>query len=285
MDLEITYQMPHNGTWSVHNVFHMYFDIINKKHNVEYITPTNTGVACGPHSPHIMTIRNKLSKKYYIVSYWDRAHELTEEIYGWDKENLVGIITSSGVFGKNLPIIPFSYVCYSTEFDEFHKKRIQIKDKLNNELFFRGYLHGDRFYLSNTNKIKITSEKIYPYSAYYDELNNNKICLSLNGAAEICNRDIEILSAGSVLLRPKLNQIFHNKLIPDYHYMSYEESSDPELQCDIILEKYNSIKDNYKLLNKIANNGYNWFKKNGTVSSNVNILDKILNEKTLIKLK
>jgi hypothetical protein len=44
-----------------------------------------------------------------------------------------------------------------------------------------------------------------------------------------------------------------------------------------LIEKYNSIKDDDDYLENIANNGHDWFLKNATVKSNVDILKKIVN--------
>ena len=80
--------------------------------------------------------------------------------------------------------------------------------------------------------LKILALKSFPY----------KICLSLNGAGEICNRDMEILASGSILFRPELNQKFHEELIPDYHYVTFDIHADANTQADIIIYKFNSIK-------------------------------------------
>jgi hypothetical protein len=123
--------------------------------------------------------------------------------------------------------------------------------------------------------IRLDDNKI-PITDYLMELDNTKISLSLNGAGEICNRDIEILSMKSVLLRPKLTQTFHNGLIDGVHYIGFEYNDDPKLQTDIILKKFNEIKDNENLLKNISENGYKWYLNNGTIKSNVNILEKIV---------
>ncbi len=159
-----------------------------------------------------------------------------------------------------------------------------MSEKENNDLMFRGYLYGDRLNLKNYGILNITDQKNFPIENYFNELTNNRINLSLNGAAEICNRDMEILSSRSVLFRPLLFQKFYNELIPDYHYISFEYSSDPKKQTEIILDKFNLIKDNIDFLTFISENGYNWFKENGTVESNVKILNEILNEDKLKEL-
>ena len=131
--------------------------------------------------------------------------------------------------------------------------------------------------LSKIGDIKIINEKLFPIERYFEELTNNKICLSLNGAAEICHRDIEVFSARSALLRPKLELQFHNKLIPDYHYISFEMDNDPIVLNKNILNRYNEVKDDIEFLKYISENGYQWYLENGTIDSNVRILKEIIN--------
>jgi hypothetical protein len=66
-------------------------------------------------------------------------------------------------------------------------------------------------------------------------------------------------------------------LIPNYHYIPFELNDDPKIQSEIILNKYDEIKDNLELLKFISENGYQWYLENGTINSNVEILKKIIN--------
>jgi disulfide oxidoreductase YuzD len=284
MKLEFTYQFPHTN-WSIFHVFDKFYKNCEtklKKHKITRVNSSNhyIGNPGAMFSPHIMTIRNIKNNKYIIISYWDHPQEFDMEHHGWDVSKRVGLYTSSGIKGDE-SFIPFSYLPYTTLYDELSKNALSVVDKKNNELIFRGFLHGQRHSLAHTNKIKIIDEKIMPENLYFDDLTNNKVCLSLNGAAEICNRDIEILSAKSVLLRPILKQKFHNDLIPDFHYVGFEQNDDPNIQADIILEKYNEIKNNDEYLTFISENGYKWFLENGTIDANVNILEKIIDFKIL----
>jgi hypothetical protein len=222
-----------------------------------------------------MTITNLDTKKYLIVSYWDKAIELTWEWNGWEPKNMVELISSSGT-KPEMNFTPYTYLPYSIIFDNLSKNSKKIEEKENNELGFRGFLYNERLSLSKIGDIKITNEKLFPIDRYYEELNNNKICLSLNGAGEICNRDIEVLSARSALLRPKLDLQFHNKLIPNYHYISFEMDNDPIILNKIILDRYNEVKNDTEFLKYISENGYRWYLENGTVDSNVRILKEII---------
>ena len=280
MKLQISYQYPFTH-WSVFNVFNGFYNkMVNKYKTIDFTYVDSgklyDGNPCSYYSPHVMTIKNLENDKYILISYWDRVEELSYEVHGWDDKKRVQLITSSGVH-SDIKYTPLSYICYSSTFENLHINAKPMNKKEYNELFFKGFLYGSRHSLSLTNKINITNHKTFPDEVYFNELTNNRICLSLNGAGEICNRDMEILSCRSVLFRPKLNQKFHNELIPDFHYLTFDISDDPNEQADIILKKFNEVKDDIKFLKSISDNGYKWFKKNGTIQSNIDILNKVVN--------
>lgn len=285
MKLKIGYQTPYTTAWSITHVFKKFHDYCSQYVNdieFEYLNYDHhmDGNPSGLHSPHNMRIINEDNGKYIVVSYWDKAIEMTWEGNGWDKDKCVGFITSSGVHG-DMNYIPFSYLPYSRFFSEQYVNAKPFEQKEKNELTFRGFLYGQRLALAELNKISITNEKIHPELNYFNDLTDNRICLSLNGAGEICNRDIEILSSGSVLFRPALRQKFHNQLIPGVHYVGFQYVQDPIEQMDIILNEYEKIKNDDALLKTISENGYEWFKNNGTIDKNVDLLKQLVNFDTL----
>jgi len=278
--IEFRFESPHSA-WAPLYVFNGFFENFQQENPSLDISFVNSASSmhrspCGIDSAHIMTITNKVNGKYLIVSYWDHPIDYTKPFHGWQVENCVEIISSSGS-KPEYSFTPFSYLPYSIKFDQLSENSCPLVDKKNNKLFFRGYLYGQRLNLHNVDPSIISDQKLFPEEKYFNELNNNKINLSLNGAGEICNRDFEILSSRSVLLRPKLELEFHNKLIPNYHYVTYEPDPNPKFEMDSIKETFNRIKDDTEFLTFISENGYSWFKENGTVKSNIEILKKIIN--------
>lgn len=285
MNLLVRFETPYTY-WNplmVFKNFYSWFELYYANHNIVYqnTEPHERGNPSGVSSPHIMTIRNVDNRKYIIVSYWDRAIELTWEGNGWDNQNKVDLLTSAGVH-YDMDYTPFSYTCYNLEFEklsELHRK--PWNEKTNPNLLFRGFLYAERKSMQLYKPQYFAEDRKHP-EAYFEELNDSKISLSLNGAGEICNRDMEILCSGSVLLRPKLNQKFHNELIPDVHYIAVDRVNNPVEQLDLLLKKYEEIKDNSELLNNISNNGLEWFNNNGSMTSNVELLKKLINLDKLI---
>lgn len=281
MKLDVAYEFPHTD-WNVALIY----DNVAKKleKTFSYIRridsgPKSTGNPCNFYSPHMMTIKNSKTENYIVVSYWDRAQELFYGTCGWDVSKCKAIYTSSGVWGQaldlskryNIPIIPISYSQYRTSYDTMAQNSIPVEEKPNCDLLFRGFLYGDRKNLSNILKEYITHIKLDSID-YYKELQNNKINLSLNGAAEICNRDIEILGARSVLLRPKLTQNFKNDLVDGIHYVGFEYSANEKEQAQIILETFQNLKNSPKKIKEISENGYKWYLENGSAEKNAEII-------------
>jgi hypothetical protein len=286
MRLQFTFERPHTD-WSVLLVFKQFYDYFVESYKdvkTEYVNSSGFSDRnpSGFHSAHIMTIKNLDNQKYIIVSYWDRAEELTWDGNGWDNNNCVELITSSGVHNQDLKTTPFSYLTYSRTFEILSQnKRIDFDVKKNNDLFFRGFLYSHRKIISDHYPNNFPKNKIGVHE-FFNEINESKIVLSLNGAGEICNRDIEILSTGSVLIRPKLNQRFHNELKPDVHYISVDNINDPVKQFELIKDKFESVKNNHDYLKIIGDNGFKWYQENGTINSNVEILKTLINFNKLL---
>lgn len=287
MEIEVIYEKPHNG-WSVTEIFDRTFKSLCNlypEHNFVHINSSQF-YPVGPgemYSPHLMVIRNKENLKYILVSYWDVSGDLFYRENGWiDIENRVQFISSSGLAFKQDLNYPLSYPVYSVEIELLIENIFQndeIKRDLDT-LTFRGFLYLFREYLSRDPFFKIKNERL-PYYDYLSEIKRCKIGLSLNGAGEICNRDIEIMGLGTPLFRPKLEAVFYDKLVPDYHYISFDVANGYEATKENLLLKYHSVKNDLEYLQFISRNGRKWYEENGTIEANKNILIKTIN---LIKL-
>jgi hypothetical protein len=240
------------------------------------------------YAPHLI-IQNKVTKKYKVASYCDRAFLLIDLYDPWlnfDFKNCLGIYSSVGAQSYK-EMVPTSYCVYNKNIDLSIKQcDTSFLNKHNKSLLFRGYLYDTRLSVKNLNKysniIKI-EDKLLPNKEYIQELNTYKIGLSFNGAAEICHRDIEILAVGSVLLRPMLHKTsFYNSLIPNKHYIPFESHEDPNIQLEIIIDTYNNLLKDEDRMRYVAQNGLDWYNDNGSIEANVSILSKLINLEELL---
>jgi hypothetical protein len=245
------------------------------------------------HGHFFMIIENPENKKYIIVSYWDYLKDVFST--NWDIENCVEILTSAGIChcdcfstSYNFTYTPISYTSFRPDFDErvAEVRKQEIIRTIPEKLPFRGRVYLFREYLSRDSRFNVLDMEFHhkPDSEYIHELLSNWVNLSLNGAGEICNRDIEIMGTGTALFRPKLNVKFHNELIPDHHYISVDTEDLDKSTCDIfykqlsdrMYEKYNDVKKDLDYIKFVAKNGHDWYKENGTEYKNASIiLEKI----------
>lgn len=287
--LTFYFQEPFSG-WMPTSIFKILFSYYKNIYpDIEYSSEisynSNYGSVTGPH--HLI-IKNTITNKYKIATYWDFTQDLFHNSLGWDNKNCLGIysVVNSNLYNS---ITPSSYCVYNKVIeDAIDCCDTNFQNKTNESLLFRGYLYADRYALfsittkNNNAEIKITNELLSSKN-YITELNSYKIGLSLNGAAEICNRDMEILGLGCVLLRPRLLATkFFNPLIPNFHYIPFDIVDNPKDQLEIILESYFSLIKDKDLMIYIANNGLDWYKNNGSKNANVNILSQIINIEELL---
>lgn len=242
----------------------------------------------------VLVIRNAENGKYILISYWDRLFDFFLK-YWKDLGQMVQIISSSGLWHferddykeiyKDTTHIPFSYLPHKRS-DQLllEKLRIPFSEKKDCKPFFRGSSYDTRENLMNIDPETVT-DKFIVHHDYCQELSKSKICLSLDGAGIICHRDMEILSLGSVLFRPDATPdstiITHEQLLPDVHYVAFQKSDDPKEQLEIIKRKYEEIKNNGDFLSSIAHNGLEWYKRNGTIEANIQLLKKLVNTDVL----
>ena len=107
-------------------------------------------------------------------------------------------------------------------------------------------------------------------TSYYDSLSKFKFGISLNGAANICYRDLEIFGLGLINLRQPLKTLTKNQIIKDEHYIEFfDEEFIKILLVDqnaksIAEKKFNMLLDKYNLnyLREISQNSRAWYLNN-----------------------
>jgi len=306
MKINCYYDFPVGQIWSIPYYFDSIYNMLVKTYpNITFekinnydINKTKQNGPCFMFNHHWMVIENEATKKFFVISYWDDLNcasgdNYIDDIDGYKWEE---VFTSCGVHNHQIKYIPFSYVLPHTNSESLIEKynSIDNKDrKIPEKLNFRGFLYSFREVLSKDNRFNVINkyENHLDYEDYISELNDNGINLSLNGAAEICFRDMEILGVGSALFREKLRVKFHDDLIPDYHYISYDLSSiqdklyDTEtyykMASDILYERFLEVKNNTDYVNQVAKNGKEWYENNVPIKKHSEIAKKIINIKKL----
>jgi hypothetical protein len=255
------------------------------------------------YGPLYMMIENPNTKKYILVSYWDKLVDVVDhyKVTDFDIENCVEIITSAGGIIDDTyfrPIdynyTPFSYTCTVRDSEEtieqiYKNKENRIYPEI---LSFRGFLYQFRKHLSNDNRFNVIEKanEFLSFTDYIHDINKYHINLSLNGAGEICNRDMEILGLGTALFRLKLSTKFHNELIPNYHYISvdYDDIESTNIDdyykqlSDRIYQRFEQVKNDKDFIQFVASNGRKWYEENGTIAKNVKLLNKLVNFNKLL---
>jgi len=257
---------------------------------------------------------------------------ISHEDYGWNPESMQQIITSTDYhsmigmvdeyqksdkddtkkycfemgpgnlyFPDNIRdiMIPASYPVYSTKMDKEISKQIfnTVSSKHREQkLMFRGYMWEPRLKIMEAgqhNQISYSGEGIQDAYKYAEFLIENSVGLSLNGNAEICNRDMEYMSVGIPVIRPKL---IHTEtmqpLIPDVHYISFDFEREPmfnqiyqspskgydyKIVWDALVDKWESVKNDYDYLDYVAENGKKWYLENASLDVQVDNLLKSIN--------
>lgn len=303
MVINCYYEYPGNE-WNIPHYFQLFFDELKKKYP-EYIfnsidtrtLPERTSSPCSKYSHHHMMIQNESTKKYFLVTYWDKMNCIHEGT-GWDMENCVEIITASGTHIEDTyytpmeeEFTPFSYLTPRSDSDNMINELCGTDNNdriIPDKPLFKGYLYEFRLFLYNDDRFNVqkTGEGThFHYPDYIKHLNQYGINMSLNGAGQICFRDMEILGLGTALFRPKLSLDFHNPLIPDYHYISVDYDSikgvKPKNQyysllSDLMINRWNEVVKDRDFINEVARNGKKWFDENVPKEKHGEILINLL---------
>lgn len=268
----------------------------NFYNSAELRTPENYGGPSSIYSSLFMRIVNPSNEKFIVISYWDVARNLFDKKsqYYIANEKLVGFYTSIGINSDKdyayelctprIKYIPISLCLQRSSDDTFIEaaRSSGVQREYRQKPRFRGSCYGFRDFLRTDPRYEIFN--IYDLNhrlekeEYFKEMFSSKINISLNGIGESCFRDIEILGLGSTLLRPKLTVDFHDRLIPNYHYASVEVQDQTNF-CDLadaIYSKYDWLLRNPDVAESIAENGRNWYLKNGSTIKNIETLKQVV---------
>jgi hypothetical protein len=234
-------------------------------------------------SHFFLIIENPDTKKYFLVSYWDKFRGVTPGNF-WDLENCVEIFTSVGIQANevNFDSIDITYTPISG-MSLYRQTEARIAEvyknpkSLPNKLYFKGGCYDFREYMYSDGRVEMDNYRVPPVE-FIDIISKNSINIDINGAAEVSCRTFDALGLQSALIRPKLNVKQHNELIPDYHYaaLKCEDLGNWKEVADAYIERFEDLKKDPNLVQFLSENGRKWYEENATMDAHVNILKKLL---------
>ncbi len=227
----------------------------------------------------LVTIRDSLAfiqddqtKHYYVLDCHDAAKTDDLKLFVQDDRcrKILKCQYRRKIFRDTIynKMVPWTY------FDRFwptkEKQLMALRhiSRASKALYFRGatWARRDRVLDELRKKGLINSDnRIIDFDAYLKESSRHRILLSLPGMADFCNRDVEGFASGSCVLRPRLRNEFHNRIIPDYHYISVDtdfRKTDPVEVAAKIEQRFTEVIDDCEYLESVAKNAAQWYDEN-----------------------
>lgn len=241
-----------------------------------------------------LVIMNKKTEKLFIHSWYDYAHVTID----WCYDNQFNVVKFSCVsnltdeYVKKYDFVQPSIYYFENWSDHDLIKKYEGNQKINNKIYFAALNHGIRGHIMDRLKMfeffniysKTNPNEFRQKDVYFNELSSHKYGLSLNGAANICYRDLELFGLGVLNLREKLNCNTFNPILPNIHYLEFIDNdfihkliTNQNIENEI-KDKIDFLKDFYnsEKYNEIIRNSKNWFLQNCLPESQFNILFSFL---------
>jgi hypothetical protein len=181
-----------------------------------------------------LVIYNEVTDKFFIHSWYDYAPEIlnysVSNGFNLVKFSCVSNLTDSIIDSYKDRIVVEPSVYYLENWSDLNNLKLNEGNNIKKDLaYFNGMNHGVRENILNSLSVnpffnirtKNNPEHFRQKQDYYQELSNHRFGLSLNGAANICYRDLELFGLGVLNLRQPLNSKTHNPLIEGVHYKEY----------------------------------------------------------------
>lgn len=247
-----------------------------------------------------LILYDEISEKFFIHSWYDYAAVIPEfclqnnidlKTFSCASRLTQDIIDTYSL--NNIEVKPSPY--YLEWWSDYETiKKLNINKSKKQKCYFAGANHGIRQnILSELSKndffkinIKSNPDEFKQKNEYFEELSNHMFGLSLNGAAEICYRDLELFGTNVINLRAPLNCLTHNPILKDVHYIEFiddnltkmilnNENIDSEIENKIHqLECFIQTKDYDNMIGETKN----WFEKNCSPESQFEIISSFLKD-------
>jgi hypothetical protein len=278
--LIISYEQGYNN-WYVSEFYKYFHKKLSEITNIqfEYISlqelsknfgKEHTNQSGGIFNWYNLVIYNQTTDKFFVHSWYDYAPEILKysvnNNFNVVKFSCVSNLTDSIIEEYKDKIIVQPSVYYVENWKDIEyilsTERSSFKD---DRIYFNGLNHGIRENvlnsLSNNSFFNIRTkgnpEHFRQKKDYYDEVSKHRFGLSLNGAANICYRDLELFGLGVLNLRQPLNSKTYEPIIKDVHYIEF--INDDLVQKILSKENVDSIIDEkvHEILEFSTTNQYN----------------------------
>jgi hypothetical protein len=183
--------------------------------------------------------------------------------------------------------VPSFYILENwSDLERIKKYRKTTRSK--NKAYFLGLIYGARQNFLNifaNSQLFDFYDKSNPLffknkDEYFEELSQYIMSFSVDGAAQICHRDIESLGIGNLLVRESLEIETYNCLTPNKHYLELITKEEKKILFDIpnilnVLEDKLYTVINNNLYKDIIEEGILWYDQNCTPESQFTIIESI----------
>lgn len=177
-----------------------------------------------------------------------------------------------GTLQTPINVVPYTYFVKAPNEYESRMDRLAKIPKDDRNMFWAGLRHCGRSRvldkLVESGIIKILSK--VNRLKFYELLARQRLHLSLPGAGNSCHREFECFGIKVPVIAPIFKNIYHNDLVPNYHYIA-----SPNLRAleswdevaDALIERYNEVINDDEYLRFVAQNAYDWFMANSKLDS------------------
>ncbi len=224
----------------------------------------------------IAIIQNNMSGEYSVIDCHDWVKPDDTKIIIQDPrcKKVLKCQYHKSYFKKQIynKIVPWTYFDRYWPKNEDVLKATRIVEPSIKKLYFRGIVWGHRGNILDElirRGIMNTDYEPIDFEQYHKECSEHLIMLSLPGLADVCHRDIEGFASGRCILRPTIQNIFHDNLIPDYHYINvnFGLETDPIEAAEKIDRRFREVADDRDFLNFISKNAMDWYDKNVSIKN------------------
>ena len=239
-----------------------------------------------------LSIVNPENNKIILINLSDRLEPNVTPNHGFDDFNIVQIIggmsISESTYLKNKDFLDRTRTPLMIPVDKVSEDEYLLKCTPNNapkikKALFIGNVYGGRSEIAEIlNKHPLFEirhsirEEGLHFKDYIEEMQKYSLCLSLNGYAEVCYRDLEAMGAYIPVIRSKFLNSYYNEIIPDYHYIVGSEpcvdgflryNKPPEHIASQFIERVEKVINDQDYLNSIAQNGRKYYESSCSINA------------------